>query len=52
MTKPGQLPPDAADQLKRAAKVGQPGSFARAKAIDRAIERVRSEYPHLFTKEN
>lgn len=48
---PGTLPPDAQRILKDAAAAGSPGTFTRQKAIDRAIERVRSEYPDYFTKE-
>lgn len=48
---PGTLPPDAQRILKDAAATGNPGTFTRQKAIDRAIERVRSEYPDYFTKE-
>ena len=48
----GTLPHPAQETLKNASQVGKPGSFERAKAIDRAIEKVRTVYPDYFKKEN
>lgn len=49
--KHGLLPFSAQETLKAASKVGRPGSFERAKAIDRALEKVRTAYPEYFIKE-
>lgn len=48
----GFLPHPAQETLKNASQVGKSGSFERAKAIDRAIEKVRNTYPDYFKKEN
>lgn len=48
------LPPEAARLLQQAAQTPIPGHdpLARVKAIDKAIERVKREYPQFFqTKE-
>lgn len=50
--KAGELPHAAQETLKAASKVGQPGSFERAKSINRALEKVRSTYPSYFKKED
>ena len=44
------LPTDAAKLLKQAAQTPIPGHdpLARVKAIDKAIERVKRQYPQFF----
>lgn len=48
------LPKDARDALVKASQVDpsiEPGlSFDRAKAVDRALARIKSQYPNLFQK--
>jgi hypothetical protein len=48
------LPRDAAKQLQRAARtpITRADPLARVKAIEKAIERIKREYPQFFqTKE-
>lgn len=48
------LPKEARDALVAASrvdpKIGAGMSFERAKAVDNALLRVKSNYPHLFKK--
>lgn len=48
----GKLPHAAQEALKSASKVGRPGSFERAKAIDKALLKVRDTHPEYFKKED
>ena len=47
------LPPSARDALMRAAQTPIPvhDPLARIKAIQKAIERAKQTYPHLFRKD-
>lgn len=49
----GRLPIEAQEILKRAAQtpITRTDPLARVKAIEKAVQRIKDLYPHLFKKE-
>lgn len=46
--KHGILPRDAQLELRRASKIGEPGSLVRRKAIDRAYAYIELHHPEFL----